>query len=196
MISKFAPKREDMLIDLSQIKEPLKLIDFTDDYFITPSGKVYRKYPNGYLPRKNYINKRNGYMYITIVKLNGKKATYRLHRLVAKIYIPNPNNYPIVGHKDNIKTHCEVDNLYWTTNSENIQKAVNDGLLKNDKGYNDSQSIPVIAYDKNYNEIARYGSVSECSRACHVSKSTVLRHCNHKIKTKTRTGYYFKFQDT
>lgn len=125
-----------------------------------------------------------------------KKVTYRLHRLVAKTYIPNPNNYPIVGHKDNIKTHCEVDNLYWTTNSENIQKAVNDGLLKNDKGYNDSQSIPVIVYDENYNEIARYGSVSECSWACHVSKSTVLRHCNHKIKTKTRTGYYFEFQDT
>lgn len=74
MISKFAPKREDMLIDLSQIKEPLKLIDFTDDYFITPSGNVYRKYPNGYLPRKNYVNKRNGYIYITIVELNGKKS--------------------------------------------------------------------------------------------------------------------------
>lgn len=115
---------------------------------------------------------------------------------MALAYLPNPNNYPIVGHKDNIKQHCDASNLYWTTHAENVQKAVNDGLLKNDKGYNDSQSQPVICYDKNMNEIARFGSASECSRAMHVSKSTVFRHCNHEIKTKTRTGYYFRFQNT
>lgn len=196
MISKFAPKREHLLINKSQITEPLKLIDVTDDYFITPSGNVYREYPNGYLPRKTYTNKKNGYVYITIVESNGHKVTHRLHRLVAKAYIPNPNNYPIVGHKDNIKTHCNVDNLYWTTNSENTQKAVNDGLLKNDKGYADSQSTPVIVYDKNHHEITRFGSASECSKALNITKSTIFRHCNHEIKTKTRTGYYFEFQDT
>ena len=195
MISKFAPKREHMLIDKSQITEPLVLIDNTDDYYVTPSGNIYRKYPNGYLKRKTYTSKKNGYIYVTIVERNGKKKSHRLHRIVAKAYIPNPNNYPIVGHKDNIKTNCNVSNLYWTTDSENIQKAVNDGLLVNAKGYEDSQSMPVIAYDAEYNEIARFGSASECSRALHVSKSTVFRHCNHQIKTKTRTGYYFEFQD-
>ena len=195
IVSKYAPKRLNKLIPRSQIKETLVLIQGTDDYYITPSAKVYRQYPTGYLLRQNYKNKRNNYLYITL-SINGKRQTYRLHRLVAQAYLPNPNNYPIVGHKDNIKQHCDVSNLYWTTNAENIQKAVNDGLLKNDKGYNDSQSYPVICYDSNMIEIARFGSVSECSRAMHVSKSTVLRHCNYEIKTTTRTGYYFRFQDT
>lgn len=196
MISKFAPKREKYLIDITEIKEELRLISVTDDYYITPSAKVYRKYPNGYLLRKPYLNTKNGYMYITIVESNGKAKTHRLHRLVAIAYIPNPKNYPIVGHQDNIKTNCHYTNLYWTTNAENVQKAVNDGLLINDKGYDDSQSMPVIAYDENFNEIARFGSASECSRQLHVSKSTVFRHCNKEIKTTTRTGYYFRFQDT
>lgn len=196
MISKFAPQRQKYLINKSEIKEQLIKIDSTDDYYITPSGKVYRKYINKYYPRKTYTNTQNGYVYITLVKSDGHKKTHRLHRLVAKAYIPNPNHYVIVGHKDNIKTNCHMNNLYWTTNKENIQKAVNDGLLVNDKGYNDSQSIPVIAYDQNFNEIGRFGSASECSRQLHISKSTIFRHCNGQIKTKTRTGYYFRFQDT
>lgn len=169
-------------------------IDVTTDYYITPSAKIYRKHPNGYLPRKHYLNKRNGYLYITLVNKYGKKQTYRLHRLVAKAYIPNINNYPIVGHKDNIKQNCHVNNLYWTTNKENVQKAVDDKLLVNDKGYKDSQSMPVIAYNDKFQEIGRFGSVSECSRYYHVSKSTIFRHCYNQIKTKTRTGYYFRFQ--
>lgn len=193
MISKFAPKRINSLIPREKITETLKLIPNTEDYYITPSAKVYRQYPDGYLLRKPYESKSH-YLYITL-SINGRRKTYRLHRLVALTYIPNPNNYPIVGHKDNIKQNCDVSNLYWTTNSDNIQKAVDDGLLKNDKGYDDSQSYPVICYDEDMNEIARFGSASECSRAIGVSKSTVLRHCNHEIKTKTKTGYYFEFQN-
>lgn len=64
MISKFAPKREHMLIDQSQITESLVLIDNTDDYYVTPSGNIYRKYPNGYLKRKTYTSKKNGYIYM------------------------------------------------------------------------------------------------------------------------------------
>lgn len=84
--------------------------------------------------------------------------------------------------------------LYWTNNQENVQKAVDDGLLMNDKGYNDSQSHPVICYDKNFNEIAKFGSISECHKAIGVSKSTITRHCKNQIKTKTRKGYYFRYQ--
>lgn len=195
MISKFAPKREKFLVPKCTIKEPLTKICTTEDYYITPTGKVYREYPNGFYYRKAYKNKKNGYLYITIVEANGMKKTYRLHRLVAIAYLPNPNNYPIVGHKDNVKEHCEVSNLYWTTNAENIKKAVADGLLVNDKGYADSQSKPVICYDKNFIKVLSFGSVSECHRKLGVSKSTITRHCDGKIKTRTRCGFYFRYQN-
>lgn len=195
MISKFTPKRTEQLIPLSEIKEDLRLVDGYDDYYITPSGKIYKEYTKGYYYlRKNSKNKKNGYIYITLIN-NGRRTTHRLHRLVAIAYIPNPDNLPVVGHKNNDKSNCNVVNLYWTTNAENVQKAVNDGLLVNAKGYDDSQSYPVICYDENMDEISRFGSASECAKALHVSKSTVLRHCNHEIKTKARKGYYFRFQN-
>lgn len=48
MISKFAPKRKKQLIDKSKIKEELRLIPTTEDYYISPSGNVYRNYIDGY----------------------------------------------------------------------------------------------------------------------------------------------------
>lgn len=197
MVSKFAPKREKFLVNKSDIKEEMKrMVDIAPEYFITPSGKVYREYTQtAFYERKPYLNKKNGYNYVTLFNKYGKRTTYRLHRLVAIYFIPNPNNYPVVGHKDNNKSRYDVDDLYWTSYSENTQKAVNDGLLINDKGYADSQSIPVIVFDAEHNEIDRIGSFGECSKKYRVSKSTIARHCNHEIKGKTRCGYYFEYDN-
>ena len=193
MVSKFAPKRKDKLIDKSQITEPIVLIKQTNDYYTTPTGKVYRIYENKYYPRKDYVMYK-GYRVITLVTKNGHKKTFRVHRLVAEAYIPNPNNYPLVGHKDNIKINCCVQNLYWTTNQKNIQKAHDDKLIINAKGYEDSQSHPVSCYDLNHNFIRNYGSVCECHKDLKISISTITRHCKGEIKTKSRCGYYFEFQ--
>lgn len=195
MLSKFAPKRINKLIPKTDISEKLRLIPNTDDYYITPSGCVYRKYPTGFLPRRIYRHPKNGYLYITIVETDGLKHTKRLHRLVAEAYLPNPDNLPIVGHKDNVRDNPDISNLYWTTYSENSQKAVNEHRLVNDKSYNDSQSHPVIVYDRNFKEIRRYGSITECHKTLGVSKSTITRHCEGKIKTISRTGYYFRYQN-
>lgn len=194
MISKYAPKRIDFLINENDIFEEKRLIKGTDEYFITSSGVIYRKYNDKYYKIKPHCNTRNGYLYVKLVMSDGKQKTFRLHRLVALAYLPNPNNYPIVGHKNNIKTDCRVSNLYWTTNKENIQKAIDDKLLINAKGYEDSQSMPVIVFNKEHVKIDQCGSISECSKKYHISKSTVARHCNHEIKGKTRCGYYFEFQ--
>ena len=195
--NKYAPKRKSKLIPKEDIFEELRKIDITNDYYITSSGKVYREYTEGmFYLRKDTINKNNGYRYIVIVEKDGKKHTRRLHRLVAQAFIPNPNNYPIVGHKNNVKSDSGAENLYWTTNTENIQKAVDDKLLVNKKWYEDSQSNPVIVYNEYFEEIMRFGSACECHKALKVSKSTVARHCKGQIKTKTRTGYYFRYDNT
>ena len=55
-------------------------------------------------------------------------------RLVALAYIPNPNNYPIVCHKDNVVTHNWYKNLYWATQKDNMQQCIRDGrTLKGNK---------------------------------------------------------------
>lgn len=194
MVNKYAPKRKDQLININDIYSPLVPIEGTDDYYITTDGTIYRKYTETELYRlKGYVNTRNGYKYISL-QVNGESKTFRVNRLVAKAYISNPNNLPIVGHQNNIKTDNRVYNLYWTTSQENTQKAVDDGLLVNDKGYDDSQSIPVVCLDKNGIFIKEYGSITIAHKELGVSKSTIRRQMLHEHNSM-RCGYYFRSKE-
>lgn len=59
-----------------------------------------------------------GYLSVGMSK-EGKTKTYSVHRLVAKAFIPNPENKPEVNHKDGNKFNNNVDNLEWVTGAEN-----------------------------------------------------------------------------
>ena len=63
---------------------------------------------------KMCINCDSGY-YQTGLRKNRKLITKRIHILVAKAFIPNPNNLPYVCHKNDIKTDNRAENLYWGT---------------------------------------------------------------------------------
>ena len=91
-----------------------------NDYEITRDGRVINKLTNHTLsPQPNG----KGYLRVSI----GKKL-YFVHRLVAMQYIPNPNNYEQVNHKDGDKTNNSVENLEWVTNQGNRTHAVANGL--------------------------------------------------------------------
>lgn len=182
--------------------------------WITPDGKLFgietRQVPNRWnkqlSPHKHYgeyfqyattINNHNGYVYAPIKYIINKNEycvkQRRLHIVIAETFLPNPYNLPIVGHKNNIKSDNRVENLYWTTYKENTQKAVDDGLIVNDKSYNDSQSMPVVMFDTYTNKkIGEYGSACEAERETGHSKNTILRQC--KYKKPVRKPFYFRFQ--
>ena len=171
----------------------MKLIDGSETDYITPSGQVYKDYGNNmYYPKANFQNKANGYIYCNITFPDGQKQR-RIHVLLAKAFIPNPNNYPIVMHLDNDKTNYKLNNLKWGTISENTQAAFDDGLQVNAKSWDDNQSIHVCAFNMNKQLIKKYGSVGEASREIGVTKTTILNQCNHNVKTKPRCGYYFRY---
>ena len=62
---------------------------------------------------------KNGYLKVHLC-CNGKHNIIRVHRLVCKAFIPNPDNLPEVNHKDEDKTNNSVDNLEWCDRSYNI----------------------------------------------------------------------------
>lgn len=95
--------------DLRQV-----LIEGTTDYCIKEDGVIIGKLG---FPLKSFENI-NGYSVVSI-KRDNKFTQVRVHREVAKAFIPNPENKPEVNHINGIKTDNRVENLEWVTSSEN-----------------------------------------------------------------------------
>lgn len=182
---------KEKLIDRTEIKEEMKLIKGSLTDYITPSGEIYKDYGNNkFFHKAQWLN--HGYWYCGITYPEGQRQR-RTHILVAEAYIPNPNNYPYVCHKDDNKENKHMDNLEWGTPSQNTKDAHDRFLLQNDKGWDDSQSIPVCSFNLQGELLKKYGSVGEAYRDLNITKTTILNQCNHKIKTKPRCGYWFRY---
>jgi uncharacterized HNH endonuclease L245 len=69
-----------------------------------------------------------GYKQCNLYK-DGKKKYVRVHRLVAELFVPNPNNLPQVNHIDGNKLNNHYTNLEWVNNSQNTKHAFDNGLI-------------------------------------------------------------------
>ena len=96
-----------------------------ENYLICLDGTVINSKKGNVLTHS--LNE-NGYLYVSLWK-NNRAITRTVHRLVAEAFIPNPENKPIVNHKDANRANPHVDNLEWVTQSENIQHAYTIGNM-------------------------------------------------------------------
>lgn len=76
--------------------------------------------------RLNY----DGYPEVTLGREKGKRTSVRVHRIVAKLFVPNPNNLPEVNHIDCNRQNSRFDNLEWCTHQENIEHSMKLGNYK------------------------------------------------------------------
>lgn len=98
-------------------------------YSVSSLGNIKRTDTNILMTK---VLNHNGYH---IIKLNIPNVKiYRVSRLVALTFIPNPNKLPQVNHKDGNKLNNSVDNLEWCTREYNINHAHETGLVIRKKG--------------------------------------------------------------
>lgn len=163
--------------------------ELNGDYQISNLGRLKRtkKYRNQFTEwESNKILKwqkdKDGYL-VTSIKnpLTGKYTSYKAHRLVAKAFIPNPNNYPQVNHKDENKENNNVNNLEWCTS-----------LYNNHYGTKlEKQNKSVKQYDKFGNLLRVWDSVTVAGETLRIDKSHIVKCC--RGKTKTAYGFIWKY---
>lgn len=86
------------------------------NYQVSSKGRIRNKATKAI--KKSFINER-GYVIVSLYKEKRLK-TFRVHRLVAQAFIPNPNNYEEINHRDEDKTNNASSNLEWCTREYNL----------------------------------------------------------------------------
>lgn len=100
---------------------------YNGDYQVSDLGNVksFKRSPDGVI-MKQFLRE-SGYKYVTL--RNPENKNHRIHLLVAKHFIPNPENKNTVNHDDGNKTNNKKSNLSWMTNKENTEHAIKNGLI-------------------------------------------------------------------
>jgi len=95
-------------------------------YYIEKNGDVYSQdkisIDGRFIEGKKIIPclNKEGYYFVGLSK-NGTRKCFKVHRLLAIVYIPNPNNYPCINHIDRNRKNNNLNNLEWCTNMYNTQ---------------------------------------------------------------------------
>lgn len=146
-------------------------------YRVSNYGKIIGK--RGLL--KQRLN-RDGYWEVTI-GLNSLRSAERTHRIVAKLFVDNPMNFPEVNHIDFDRKNCRADNLEWTTHIENVRYSSKAGRLSEKaRGVNNVRAILSEEDVKNIRELYKSGNnIAEIARMYKRGWQTI----NHIIKGTT-----------
>lgn len=129
-------------------------------------------------------NKKGGYLGVSLSKEN-TPTNFEVHRLVAKAFIPNPDNLPEVNHKDEVKTNNCVDNLEWCDRKYNCNYGTrNERIIK-------TQTKPVISLKEN-NIVMYFTSLAEAQQKG-FSAGAISDCCNNKPKHKTHKGFKWQY---
>lgn len=150
--------------------------DYGDFYEVSNYGNI-RNSKTRKVRRNNILKK--GYYFVNgSLGSRENKITFRVHKAVAESFIDNPNNLPMVNHKDGNKLNNYIGNLEWCTNAENVQHAYDNNLIKIRRGENSSSAKltqdDVIYIRKYYVPRDKHFGTRALGRKFNVNHSTIM----------------------
>lgn len=136
-----------------------------------PSERILRPWDNGY-----------GYYYIMLYNDSVRKR-FKLHRLVARAFIPNPDNLPEINHRDENKKNNCVENLEWCDRIYNVNYGTR----------NERASRKILQYSKSGDFIREWKSAAEVKRVLSINNSDIIACCKGKLKSAG--GFVWKYKE-
>lgn len=138
-----------------------------------------------------------GYLHVGLQK-NKQHKTIVVHRLVARAFIPNPDNLPQVNHKDECKTNNRVDNLEWCTDKYNHNYGT---YIERQRNFQ-PRNTPVLMFDLNGNFEKEFISAREAAREMNTSHALICHCCEghgdkqNRVSLKGKLWCYKGEEDT
>lgn len=158
-------------------------------YSITKEGLIFNqktgKYLGGYQSKEGYV--------IFCIR----QKCYKLHRLLAIQYIPNPENKPSINHINGIKNDNRLENIEWVTAKENTRHAWDNNLCtpirywKGKSGINHNMSKAIIQMDLDGNFIAKHIGVRNIASKMNIKYQGISR-CARGLRASAY-GYIWKY---
>lgn len=173
-------------------KQWKQIVDFPK-YEVSNYGEI-RHIATGYIKsqRKDLF----GYMVVALSVTNKKVKLVKVHRLVAKAFIPNPEDKPQVNHIDGDKTNNYVENLEWATAKENIQHCYKvlgyKGSFFGKLGKENPQA-KIVLQIKNNQIIAEFYGLREAAESVNKGCSHIGECCLGQ--RKSAYGYKWKYKE-
>lgn len=177
-------------------KEVWRRIKGFPRYKVSNKGRVKSftnpKNPKILRPSKN----KGGYLFVHLSKGkewgNGETVCVRIHQLVAKAFIPNPENKCHIDHINTLKDDNRVQNLRWVTPQENAANPITkERRLAAVPQRLEKVSKPVLVYDENLTLLSAFTATAEAARKLNLSQGNIVNCCSGSLRRYKKLIFSF-----
>lgn len=151
--------------------------------------RVCRRKPQLLSPRKT--SESPGYLSVVLSDGKGNRRSFLVHCLVARTFIPNPQNLPFINHKDENPSNNKCENLEWCTQKYNCNYGTHNARMAKTISENAYQRKKVVQLSLDGSFIALYDSIAIASRTLGINRTSISLCC--RGINQTGKGYRWMY---